>query len=61
MDGMDIRIVANVRDSLIEVRRNIEKKARDEAYKESLDHAAIAAAEIAGLQSHIRRRWAEPK
>jgi hypothetical protein len=60
-DGMDIRIVANVLDSLIEVRRNIEKKARDEAYKESLKHAVIAAAEIAGLQSHINRRWAEPK
>jgi hypothetical protein len=60
-DGMDLRIVANARDSLFEVCRNIEKKARDEAYKESLEHAVIAAAEIAGLQSHINRRWAEPK
>jgi hypothetical protein len=44
-DGMDIRIVANVRDSLLEVRRNIEEKARVEAYKGSLEHAVIAAPE----------------
>jgi hypothetical protein len=56
-DGMDIRIVANVRDSLLEVRRNIEEKARVEAYKGSLEHAVIAAAEIAGL----KRLSTEPK
>jgi hypothetical protein len=60
-DDMDIRIVANVRDSLIEVRRNIEKKARDEAYKESLEHAVEAAMKIVGLQSKYKRLSAEPK
>jgi hypothetical protein len=60
-DGTDIRIVANVRDSLIEVRRNIEEKARDEAYKESLEHAADAIMKIVGLQRKFKRLSAEPK
>jgi hypothetical protein len=58
---MDIKIVANVRDSLIEVCRNIEGKARDKAYKESLEHAVEAAVKIVGLQSKYKRLSAEPK
>lgn len=54
-DDMDIRIVANVRRSLSEVRRNIEEKARNEACKESLVHTAKAAMKIAGFQSDIKR------
>jgi hypothetical protein len=42
MDEMDRAIFENVIDSLHEVGRNIEKKARDRAYSEALDRAAEA-------------------
>jgi hypothetical protein len=59
-DEMDSTIFENVIDSLFEAGRNIEKKARDEAYGAMLNHAATAAGTM--LADFIKIiRSAEPK